>query len=430
MAFEIKVEPAGKFSGKMISLDQNRTEIPCQSVAMDESRLSVEIPAIAAKYTGEISADGNLLKGEFIQLDKPTPLNLKRVKELPSLNRPQTPKKPYPYLEQEVTFKNDSARIELAGTLTMPNSGGPFPTVVLVTGSGPQDRDQTLFEHKPFLVIADYLTRRGIAVLRFDDRGYGKSGGSFAGSTTKDFASDVYSAIEYLAGRKELDPKRIGIIGHSEGAIEAQIVAAEHPDDVAFVVFLAGFGVSGEELVLAQSTDVVRSAGGSEDEVKLSRSMMEALVPVAKQVGSDDEIRAKLVSATKVFIAGIKDEKLRASLTGSEGAVANRFTDPWVRFFLNYDTAATLRKVRCPVLALAGSRDVQVRSKENLTAIESAVRAGGNNDATVSELANVNHLFQPSTSGDVSEYGSIEATFSEKALSTMEKWIQQRALRK
>jgi pimeloyl-ACP methyl ester carboxylesterase len=263
-----------------------------------------------------------------------------------------------------------------------------------------------------------------MAVLRFDDRGFGKSGGAFAGSTTNDFASDAHAAMAYLLTRKEIDAERVGIIGHSEGAIAAQIVASDHPDDVAFVVFLAGFGVSGEQLALAQSTDVVRSAGGSEQDIKLSTDLMRELIPIAKESGTTGEIHKKLVAAAAEFIAKLEDQKVRAALAGSEEAVASRLVDPWVRFFLNYDTAKTLGRVKCPVLALAGSRDIQVRSRENLRAMEDALRAGGNRQVTTVELQNLNHLFQTCTTGDVSEYGSIEETFSLEALSAMSKWIR------
>jgi len=217
---------------------------------------------------------------------------------------------------------------------------------------------------------------------------------------------------------------RVGIIGHSEGAIAAQIVASHYPNDVAFIVFLAGFGVSGEQLALAQSTDVVRSAGGSEEDIKLGNDLMRALIPIAKEPGSTEEIHKKLVVRATEFIAKLEDEKVRSALAGSEGAVASRLVDPWVRFFLNYDTAKTLGQVTCPVLALAGSRDVQVRSKENLQAIEDALRAAGNRRVKTMELQNLNHLFQTCTTGDVSEYGSIEETFSPEALSAMSKWIR------
>jgi pimeloyl-ACP methyl ester carboxylesterase len=424
MAFDISATKDGAITGKLLSLDQNRAEVPCESFSYDANKLTIEMPAISARYTGELSADAQSIAGEFIQLDNPVALNLKRIDKLPTLNRPQHPKKPYPYREEEVSFTNEAASIELAGTLTIPNGDGPFPAVVLVTGSGPQDRDQTLFEHKPFLVIADYLTRRGMAVLRFDDRGFGKSGGAFAGSTTNDFASDAHAAMAYLLTRKEIDAERVGIIGHSEGAIAAQIVASDHPDDVAFVVFLAGFGVSGEQLALAQSTDVVRSAGGSEQDIKLSTDLMRELIPIAKESGTTGEIHKKLVAAAAEFIAKLEDQKVRAALAGSEEAVASRLVDPWVRFFLNYDTAKTLGRVKCPVLALAGSRDIQVRSRENLRAMEDALRAGGNRQVTTVELQNLNHLFQTCTTGDVSEYGSIEETFSPEALSAMSKWIR------
>jgi pimeloyl-ACP methyl ester carboxylesterase len=424
MAFDISVARDGVITGKLQSLDQGRAEVPCESFSLNGKNFSVDMPAIAAKYEGELSDDGKSIAGQFIQLGTPVPLTFERIDKLPTLDRPQHPKKPYPYVEEEITFPNPGAGIELAGTITIPKGNGLFPAVILVTGSGPQDRDQTLFEHKPFLVIADYLTRSGIAVLRFDDRGFGTSGGVFAGSTTEDFASDVQAGIAYLRFRKEIDKRAVGIIGHSEGAIAAQIVAAKHAEDVAFVIFLAGFGVSGEELVIAQSTDVIRSAGGSEADVKLSHELMRALVPIAKNSGDAVNTRTKLVAAAANFVEELPDEPTRKALAGSEEAIANRLSDPWVRYFLKYDTAKMLGQIRCPVLALAGSRDIQVRSRENLWAIETALRAGGNQQVTTIELQKLNHLFQTCKTGKVSEYGSLEETFSPEALSTIEKWIR------
>ena len=203
---------------------------------------------------------------------------MKRVEKVSTLNRPQTPKKPYPYPAEDVTFENKTAGIKLAGTLTLPKGDGPFPAVVLISGSGAQDRDETLFGHKPFLVIADHFARNGIAVLRFDDRGVGKSGGKQEGATSADFATDAHAAVKYLQGRKEIDPKRIGLMGHSEGGLIAPMVAADHPDDVGFIVLLAGPGLPGDEVLRSQLEAILKASGVGTEKIELMKRLQRTAV--------------------------------------------------------------------------------------------------------------------------------------------------------
>lgn len=331
----------------------------------------------------------------------------------PAPNRPQLPRKPYPYLEEEVTFPSRAKDTVLAGTLTKPKGDGPFPIAVLITGSGPQDRDESLMGHKPFLVLSDHLTRKGIAVLRYDDRGTAKSTGDFARSTTADFADDAAGAVAFLKARKDVN--RIGLIGHSEGGIVAPMVAAGSAD-VAFVVLLAGPGSTGEEVLIAQGQMLVSAMGGDEKMLAAQKSIQQKMFAVAK---------AKDESAKKAAEAD-----LESGLSGPEKAAIRgqmaRVTGVWFRYFLTHDPKPNLGKVKCPVLALNGEKDLQVPFRENLESIGKAVRGGGNADVTTKALPGLNHLFQPSKTGLPAEYATIETTFDPAVLELISVWIAER----
>jgi fermentation-respiration switch protein FrsA (DUF1100 family) len=338
------------------------------------------------------------------------PLVLERTEKTPELHRPQEPKSPYPYRVEEVVYEN--AGITLAGTLTLPDSGAPFPAVLLISGSGAQDRDETMFGHRPFLVLADNLTRRGIAVLRVDDRGVGGSTGDLSQATSEDLADDVLAGVEYLKTREEINPQQIGLIGHSEGGIIAPIVAVQSPD-VAFIVMMAGTGLPGEDILYTQGALIARANGVSEEEIAQNRVLQERLFAVLKQEQNDT----------------VAEEKLREILDETELSEENKQTQiqtmltPWFRYFLTYDPAPTLMNVQIPVLAINGEKDLQVPPKENLQAIEEALEAGGNQDYTIKELPGLNHLFQTAQTGLPSEYAKIEETMSPSALTVIGDWI-------
>ena len=427
LAFQIeKVKDKDEYKATLISIDQDRAKVPCDKVTFAERKLTVELPKIAASYSGTLNEKGTAIDGTFTQLKQKYPLKLDRIDKLPTSNRPQHPKSAVPYLAEDVTFENKKARIELAGTLTMPKGDGPFPAVVLVSGSGPQDRDETIFDHKPFLVLADHLARNGIACLRYDDRGVGKSKGSFAGSTTADFATDAYAAVGYLKGRKKIDAKRIGICGHSEGGAVAPLVASEHPDDVGFIVLLAGPGITGEAISSAQFKDFTKLGGASDEDVPEGAKFQAKLLTAAKAAKTTAEAKEAIAKVVKDFAATVKDEKKRKELEGASDAIVARVSDPWIRWFLAYDPLPVLKKVKCPVLALNGEKDLQVRPGPNLKGIAAALKAGGNKDVTVEELKGLNHLFQTCKTGALSEYGQIEETFAPEAMKKISKWINDR----
>jgi hypothetical protein len=342
----------------------------------------------------------------------------------PSNNRPQEPQKPYPYYSEEVAFENSASNATLAGTLTMPRATGHYAAVILITGSGAQNRDEEIAGHKPFLIIADYLTRRGIAVLRFDDRGVGKSTGDFRAATTFDFASDVTSAIEYLKSRMEVDNRKIGLIGHSEGGIIAPLVASSS-EDVSFIVLLAGPGIEVRKVLLMQQELIPRAMGVPEADVQKSLAVTEQ----AFEMISTSNDRVTLKTALAELIDENYDDtpaSLRPQNLSREQVIATQsemLSSPWYKILLNYDPAPTLEKVTCPVLALNGEKDIQVTPKHNLDGIRDALKKGGNENVTVKELSGLNHLFQNCTTGSPAEYETIEQTFSPVALEEMSDWI-------
>jgi pimeloyl-ACP methyl ester carboxylesterase len=349
------------------------------------------------------SADGKTITGTLSQ-GISQPLILKKTDRVGELNRPQEPKKPFPYAEEEVQYANAAAGIRLAGTLTRPSGQPPYPAAILISGSGAQDRDETILGHKPFLVLSDHLTRKGIAVLRADDRGVGGSTGSFATSTTSDFASDVLAGIQFLKGRKEIDARHIGLIGHSEGGAIAPIVAAQSAD-VALVVLLAASGLPGEDILYAQAAFIAKTSGASDALITAQQAAQQSYYAVLKS-GED---------------AQTQRQKLRALGNPDPAAIMS----PWFRYFLASDPRPVIAKVKCPVLALIGSKDLQVSPRENLTAIASALKSGGNNDYKVVEIPNLNHLIQTSSTSLPGEYGTIEETMSPEVLELISKWIIQ-----
>ncbi len=414
----------GTLGAFLDSPDQSANNIPVSSITMTEDSLKFAIQIIGASYTGKIYKDSALVKGTFKQGGMILPLDLKKIEKLTVINRPQNPQKPYPYNDEEVTFENKSANITLAGSFTYPKGSGKFPAVVLVTGSGPQDRDESLMNHKPFLVISDYLTRSGIAVLRFDDRGIGKSKGNFAAATSEDFATDALAAVEYLKTRKEVDPKKIGIAGHSEGGLIAPMCAV-NSNDVSFIVMLAGPGVAGKEILLLQAKLISRANGETEEKInkgsKLSENIYDAVLNEPDNDKAEKEIKALY---DKVYPTLTDEEKKEAdSQQLMMAQQIKQILSPWFRFFLKYDPRPTIENVIVPVLALNGEKDYQVDSKQNLPEIEKALKAGGNKNFKTVELPGLNHLFQKCKRCTVTEYGQLEETFSEYVLKIMKDWI-------
>ena len=409
------------YTATMDSPDQVAFDIPVATTIFDGSNLTLEIPGIGLFFEGELNA-GKIV-GTFNQGGLTLPLTLERssIETIP-LNRPQEPFPPFPYRSEDITFENRTAGVTLSGTLTMPSRGRNFKAVILISGSGPQDRNSELFGHKPFLVLSDYLTRHGIAVLRFDDRGIAQSTGDFATATTEDFATDVEAAIEYLKSRREINNRKIGLIGHSEGGIVAPMVAAQS-NDVAFIVMLAGSGMRGAELMLKQADLIFRDSGMSENDIADNLSINAQLF--ALFFVDDEVVPARLIND---YLQLIKEDiewllPDDVSVETQIELLTTQLSLPWMQFFIRYDPIPTLEKVRCPVLALNGDKDLQVPARENLTAIESALQRGGNRRVTIKEYENLNHLFQECDTGSPTKYGLIEQTFSPEVLKDIADWI-------
>ncbi|MCH2135098.1 MAG: alpha/beta hydrolase [Phycisphaerales bacterium] len=341
--------------------------------------------------------------------------------------RPQLPQPPFPYEAHEISVKHPEGHT-LAGTLTVPHGEGPFPAAVLISGSGAQDRDETLMGHKPFLVIADDLTRNGIAVLRFDDRGVG---GSHAGTsdlsddTSIDFASDVELLVDHLRTRADIDGMKIGLIGHSEGGLIAPIVAAKRQDAVHFLVLLAGPGVPGIEILPAQMRALLLGDGEDPELVEKMVAQMTALLEAIRAEAPRETVQARareLIRTQMSLSPGTADMEIDATTVDEKLAAVGH---PWMRAFLEIDPAEYLEQVRCPVLALNGTLDLQVLVDQNLPAIESVLQSNGV-DVTAHRLEGLNHLFQPATNGTIDEYARIEVTFDPATLELISTWIKAR----
>lgn len=421
LALAVTRDSAGALTGVLASLDQGNARIPA-TVTVRGDTLFAALPAIGATFTGVITVTGDSLRGSFVQ-GIPLPLELERVAApAPPAppSRPQEPKAPFPYRVEDVTFES-VAGVRLAGTLTTPSGPGPFPAVVLVSGSGAQDRNEEIVGHKPFLVIADHLARRGIAALRYDDRGYAKSTGIFARSTTTDFARDAEAAVHFLQDRPGVSRDRVGIIGHSEGGLIAPMVAARSTD-VAFIALLAGPGLPGDSLLLLQQAALARASGTPAAAFERGREANRRMFAAIRAARDSSAAAARLTRAQQELVATLAAiEQPEASR--QLNAMRALLLDPWWMTFLVHDPRPTLRMVRVPVLALNGTLDLQVPARENLPEIAAALKTGGNRDYTIVEMPGLNHLFQTATAGNPSEYGVLTESFSPAALEIIATWI-------
>ncbi|HEY3862699.1 MAG TPA: alpha/beta fold hydrolase [Verrucomicrobiae bacterium] len=410
LAFHIAALAGGVYEATLDSLDQGANGIPMSKVTWNSPTLKMESKTINGQFEGKLADGGNAIEGTWNQ-GQPLPLALKRgaAPPAPPPKRPQNPAKPFPYRQQEVFYSNSAAGIRFAATFTIPNGPGPFPAVLLITGSGPQDRDEAIAGHRPFLVLSDWLTRRGIAVLRADDRGTAKSGGKFAGATTADFEGEAEAGVAYLKSRPEVNPARIGMIGHSEGGTIAPLVASRD-SSIAFIVMMAGTGVPGEQIVYEQNIAIAEASGAPHDKAVRNAEQVRAII---RLIQSGKDITEVSQEAREKFPD--QAEMVDAQVTA--------LSDPWMRYFLAYDPAPALRRVACPVLVLNGSLDKQVLPAQNLPAIRQALEAGGNRHFEIVEMPGLNHLFQTAKTGSPSEYAKIEETIAPAALEKIASWI-------
>ncbi|MHC4082025.1 MAG: alpha/beta hydrolase family protein [Planctomycetota bacterium] len=426
LTFVFAQTPGGNWVGHLDVPAQGLLGFPLINVHRSGDAITAEVASVPfpATLNGTLDEAERRLTGRFKQgpYDLEVDFALDEGYAGPAFNRPQHPKLPYPYLAQDVTIEHPNGHI-LAGTLTVPTGDGPFPAAILITGSGAQDRDETIFGHKPFLVIADHLTRNGIAVLRFDDRGVGGSTGSFAGATTEDLAGDVVAAMKFLGTVEAVDPSRVGLIGHSEGGLIAPMVAGT-TEGVSFIVLLAGPGVRGDDLLRVQGKLILEAGGADEETIARTRLQQEKFFELVLNDADEETLREALRPMIEAEFAamgleGEQSEQLEQMIETQAQLQAS----PWMRFFITYDPRPALAKVRCPVLALNGTLDLQVWHEQNLPEIEKAIKEAGG-DVTVRRYEKLNHLFQPAETGSITEYGVIETTFDEQVLEDMVTWIK------
>jgi pimeloyl-ACP methyl ester carboxylesterase len=415
---------ADGFTAKFDSIDQGASDLSIDKITMQDKTVRFEAKQYGLSFEGTLNEKGDEISGTFRQGEGSSPLVFKRTAEATKISRPQDPQKPYPYDEQEVSYKNAKDNVKLAGTLTLPRGAGAFPAVILITGSGAQDRNETVAGHRPFLVLADYLTRRGIAVLRVDDRGVGGTDKGSPNFTSENFSEDVLAGIEYLKTRKEIDAKKIGLIGHSEGGMIAPMVAARSKD-AAFIVLMAGLGQTGEDVIYTQTDLLNKTAGVSPFVRAQTINLLKNIYAIVKT--EPDNKRAETqISEAFIKLSGelSADEKKEfAPAEASVRAQIPMYLLSWFRYFLAYNPRPTLEKVKVPVLALNGENDLQVARKENLDLIAAGLKAGGNKDFTIKSFPKLNHLFQTSQTGALGEYDKIEETISPIVLETIAEWI-------
>ena len=432
LRFHVSEGDGGGLEAVMISVDQGNARVPFETVEVDGRGVAMAIPALAVSFEGTLSDDGTAIDGVFAQAGQALPLVLERSTEAEAeeaVRRPQDPEEPLPYHAEDVSYPNSSEGHSLAGTFTRPPGDGPFPAVLLISGSGPQDRNEALLGHRPFLVLSDHLTRSGLAVLRFDDRGVGESGGDFASATSADFASDALAGVAYLKTRADVDASKIGLAGHSEGGLIAPM-AAVRSSDVGFVVLMAGPGVAGERILYAQGALIGRAGGASEETIAKNLERQRAIFDVLR---SEPDTAAAARRIEALVLAGLEaateEERSQAGVnegTSLEQVVAAQtaqVNSPWFRYFLFHDPAPVLERVTVPVLAVNGEKDLQVPFEENLREIEEALKRGGNTRYEVHALPDHNHLFQRAETGAPSEYQQIEETWSVESMELIAQWI-------
>ncbi len=428
LVFNISIDGNGSLLATMDSPDQGATGIKMGEIKFSENNLKINAPAIRGYFEG-MMVNGDSILGNWNQNGQSFELPLKKQTKSVLVNRPQEPKPPFNYKVEEVKFKNEKAGHILAGTLTVPKTDGPFPAVILISGSGAQNRDEELFGHKPFKVIADYLTKNGIAVLRYDDQGVGASGGSQMNTTSKDFSFDAEAAFNFLQSDARIKKTAIGLAGHSEGGLIAPIVISRN-QKVGFFISLAGPALVGSEILLLQAKALGEISGASSEMIKAELDQNNKLFDILKNEKNNTKAKAQMKAAIS---ASLKNEnKTQEEIEKEVKTFDQSFPTvvfDWMRYYVKTDPASFLNDLKCPVLVLNGDKDLQVVSKENLEAYDEIFKKSRLSDYTLVELKNHNHLFQNCKTGLPSEYGSIEESFSTEAMNIMTLWIKERFIK-
>lgn len=409
----------GSLRGSLDSPEQDLINIPVDTIIINNDSIKLNINTIQRKYHAAVDRQSNMMAGIYIREGQMNfPLELKKSGSAAVLRRPQMPVKPYPYLEEEVIFINKNDGNELSGTLTIPEGEGVFPAVILISGSGAQDRDESAFGHKPFLVIADYLTRNGISVLRYDDRGAGKSEGNYLMATTEIKSEDVIAAVRYLQSRKELEGTKIGLVGHSEGSIIAALAAGKNPN-ISYIVLLGAPGLGIEENLYLQNALIRRAEGVNESVIEQYNKIQRNIFSIIKEELNDSIAFEKLREAYTLNRYQLLSDEQKSSI---DETIASRLT-PYFRDIIKCQPAEYLSKVQCPVLAISGENDLQAPPEQNFPEIERALKSGNNTNYKIIELPGINHMMQTSRKGTITEYSEIEETVSPEVLKSISEWI-------
>lgn len=401
---------------------QGAKDIPVTKATFEKNELTLTSSEMQFQYKGVLKADK--FEGTFIQGQMSLPLVLNRKKDGEAvLKRPQTPKAPFDYKIEDVTFENPTDKNTLAGTITTPNNKKEFPMVILITGSGQQNRDSELFGHKSFWVIADDFAKKGIGVLRLDDRGIGGSTGLSEAVTTQNFASDINSAVEFLAKKGY---KNIGLIGHSEGGIIAPMVASQNKK-VKFIISMAGPGIPTDELLLLQTNAIAKLSGATDEELKSTDDLNRKIYAIVKNYsGNDLENGIKKLLSEEMKKLPAEQQPSDTELEKLVNEESKKITIPWFVYFLKLNPDVYWSTLKIPVLAMNGTLDMQVISKENLNGIKSSLEKAKNNQFEIAEFPNLNHLFQEAKTGGVDEYAQLEQTIAPAVLEKMSSWILKR----
>ena len=400
------------YTATMDSPAQGRKGIPVNTVNFSDDTLTFSIAGLRLEYKGVLAGDS--IAGTFKQMGVALPLTFSKIAPDP---RPQDPEAPYPYHAEEITFENKKAGIKLSGTLTWPKEGKRFPAVVLVSGSGPQNRNEEIFDHRPFLVLSDYLTRNGIAVLRYDDRGVGQSGGTYKTASLEDFTADAAAAVNYLMSRKEVDPKRTGMIGHSEGGTIAFLLAGQKNNKLSYIVSLAGMSIRGDSLLQMQRYLMAKAHGISDDKIAKNEALVTGINEVRNKYPADF-IQAHIDSLALTLVPEELQDNKEAVAAVQQGL--RQILSPELISLMQCDPSGALKAIRCPVLALNGEKDLQVPAEANLGRVQELVKS----PVTVKEYPDLNHLFQPCDTGLPAEYGTIEETMSPEVMEDIAAWIK------
>lgn len=410
----------GKIQTKLSS-SRGLTGLPIKDVQATGNHFQFTIKAYAVNYKGVLTKNKKIMQGTWQQAGQKLPLNFRKITANEAFfTRKQTPRPPFPYREQEVTYTNPKDNVTLSGTLTVPQGEGKFPVVILLSVAGPNNRDQAFAGHKPYAVIADYLTRKGIAILRSDDRGVGKSQGNLFQSTIADFAEDTQAAITFLKKHPQIDTQRIYLLGNSEGGAVAGVIAAQNPQ-VAGIILLASPGIGTQQIILKQGENLGKTLNYSDKQIAIIQQRGKELFQIITTEKDNPKARKKIKALLKKY----KDApSLPNYFAKTEDEAIDMYLSPWYRYQLTFKSSEAFEKVKCPVLALNGSLDRVIMPKENLQAIHQSLIKADNSDITIRQIPGLNHIFQTAKTGSPLEYGSLEESFSPKALKIIYQWLE------